>query len=167
MFYSLINVLFTYCPSCCSIVKLCLTLCNPMNCNTPGFLVLHYLPEFAQTLVLQVGDATQPSHLLLPTSFPTLNLSQHQGLFQWILTGLQILQCSNDDTDEGLCFHKRVRWVSWVTKVHVFIVQLMTFRSFKSVLRYMHNRLDESRRLWRKEDNIKFKQSQENRIYFL
>ena len=36
---------------CCSVTQLCPTLCNPMDCNTPGFLVLHHLPEFAQTHV--------------------------------------------------------------------------------------------------------------------
>ena len=50
----------------------------------PGFPVLHYLLEFAQTCVHWVGDATQPSHLLPPPSPLTLNLSQHQGLFQWV-----------------------------------------------------------------------------------
>ena len=54
-----------------------------MNCGTPGFLVLHYLPEFAQTHVYRVGDALQPSH---PLSSPSLvfSLPQHQGLFQWV-----------------------------------------------------------------------------------
>ena len=53
-----------------------------MNCSTPGFPALHYLPEFAQTHVHQVGDDIQPSGPLLPTSPPALSLSQHQGLFQ-------------------------------------------------------------------------------------
>ena len=34
---------------CCSVTKLCPTLCNPVDCGTPGFSVLHYLPEFAHT----------------------------------------------------------------------------------------------------------------------
>ena len=68
---------------CCSSgAKSCSTLCDPMNCSTPGFPVLYYLPEFAQTHVHLVGDAIQPSHPLLPLSPPALNLSQHQGLFQ-------------------------------------------------------------------------------------
>ena len=49
--------------------------CNPMDCSTPGFPVLHGLPEFAQIHVHQVGDAIQPSHcfplLLLPSIFPS------------------------------------------------------------------------------------------------
>ena len=53
-----------------------------MDCSMPGFPVLHYLLEFAQTHVHCVSDAIQPSHPLLPTSPPSLSLSQHQGLFQ-------------------------------------------------------------------------------------
>ena len=53
-----------------------------MDCHTPGFPVLHNLPEFAQTHVYGVNDAIQLSHLLLPSYPPALNLSQYQGLFQ-------------------------------------------------------------------------------------
>ena len=52
----------------------CPTLCNPMDCSTPGFPVLHHLPEFSQTHVHWVGDAIQPSHPVVPFS-PALNLS--------------------------------------------------------------------------------------------
>ena len=65
------------CCCCCSVSKSCLTLCERMNCSTPGFPVLHHLPEFAQTHVHWVGDAIQPSHPLSPPSPPDLNLSQH------------------------------------------------------------------------------------------
>ena len=51
-----------------------------MDCNTPGFPVLHHLPDPAQTHVHWVGDAIQPSHPLSPPSLPTFNFSQHQGL---------------------------------------------------------------------------------------
>ena len=56
-----------------------------MDCSTPGFPVLHYLLEFAQTQVHQVGDAIQPPHSLSPPSPPALNLSQQRGLFQLYL----------------------------------------------------------------------------------
>ena len=59
----------------------CPTLCNPMDCSTPGFPVNHQLPEPTQTHVHRVGDAIQPSHPLLSPS-PAFNLFQHQGLFQ-------------------------------------------------------------------------------------
>ena len=61
----------------CSVAKSCLTLCDPVGCTMPGFLVLHYLLEFAQTHGHWVTDATQPSHPLLPPSSPALSLSQH------------------------------------------------------------------------------------------
>ena len=54
-----------------------------MNCSTPGFPVLHYLPEFAQTHVYWVDDVIQPSHPLLPLSPSALSLSQHRDLVQW------------------------------------------------------------------------------------
>ena len=69
---------------CCSVTKLCPTLCDPMDCSMPGFPVSHYLLEFAPTHVHWVSDAIQPSHPLLPPSPPALSLSQHQGLFQWV-----------------------------------------------------------------------------------
>ena len=68
---------------CCSVAKSSPALCDPMDCSTPGFFVLHYLLGFAQTRVHWVGDAIQPSHPQ-PPSPPALNLSQHQGLFQWV-----------------------------------------------------------------------------------
>ena len=55
-----------------------------MDCSIPGFPVLQHLPEFAQTHVHWVGDAIQSSHPLSPSSPPALDLSQHQGLLQWI-----------------------------------------------------------------------------------
>ena len=59
------------------------TLCNPMDCNMPGLPIPHLLLEFAQGHVHCISDAIQPSHPLMPSS-STLNLSQHQALFQWV-----------------------------------------------------------------------------------
>ena len=67
-----ITVYPLYC-CCCSVAQLYPTLCNPMNCSTSGFPVLHYFPECAQTHVLWVSDAIPPFHPLLPScpqSFP-------------------------------------------------------------------------------------------------
>ena len=58
--------------------------CDPMDCSMPGLPVHHQLPEFTQTQVHWAGDAIQPSHPLSSPSPPTLNLSQHQGLFKWV-----------------------------------------------------------------------------------
>ena len=73
-----------------SVAQSCLTLCNSMNCSTPGFPVLHYLPQFTQLHVHWVRDAIQPSHPLSSPSLPAFNLSQHQGLFQWVRSSHQV-----------------------------------------------------------------------------
>ena len=67
-----------------SVGQSCPTLCDPMNCSTPGFPVHHQLPEFTQTHVHPVGDAIKPSHPRSSPSPPAPNPSQHQSLFQWV-----------------------------------------------------------------------------------
>ena len=62
-----------------SVAQSCPTLCDPMNCSTPGFPVHHQLPEFTQTHVQRVSDAIQPSHPLSSPSPPAPNPSQHQS----------------------------------------------------------------------------------------
>ena len=66
-----------------SVAQSCATLCNPMNCNTPGIPVHNQLLEFIQTLVHRVGDTIQPSHPLSSPFSPASNPSQNQSLFQW------------------------------------------------------------------------------------
>ena len=68
-----------------TVTQSCPTLCNPMDCSTPGFPVLHHLPELAQTHVHWVGDAIQPSHplssLLLPPSiFPSIRVFSNESV---------------------------------------------------------------------------------------
>ena len=65
---------------CCLAAKSCLTLCDPMDCSTPGFPVLHHPLVFAQTHVHWGSDAIQPTHPLFPTSPPALNLFQQGSL---------------------------------------------------------------------------------------
>ena len=67
-----------------SVTQSCPTICEPMNCSTPGLPVHHQLLEFTQNHVHWVGDAIQPSHPLSSPSSPVLNLSHHQGLFKWL-----------------------------------------------------------------------------------
>ena len=73
-----------------SVSQSCLTLCDPMDCSTPGFPVHHQLPELTQTHIHWVSDAIRPSHPLSSPSAPALNLSQHQGLFQWVDSSHQV-----------------------------------------------------------------------------
>ena len=62
-----------------SVAQSCLTLCDPMDCSTPGFPVHHQLPELAQTHVHRASDAIQPPHPLSTLSPPAFSLYQHQG----------------------------------------------------------------------------------------
>ena len=74
----------------CLVTQSCPTLCDPMNCSTPGLPVHHQLLELAQTYVHQGSDGIQPSHPLSSPSIPAFNLSQHQGLFQWVGSSHQV-----------------------------------------------------------------------------
>ena len=67
-------------------------LCDPMDCSTPGFPVLHQLLELTQTHVQWVSDAIQPSHPLSSPSPPAFNLSQQQGLFTWVSSSHQVAE---------------------------------------------------------------------------
>ena len=67
-----------------SVAQLCLTLCNPMNCSTPGLPVHHQLPDFTQTHFHPVGDAIQQSHpllslLLLPLIPPSIRVFSNES----------------------------------------------------------------------------------------
>ena len=73
-----------------SVIWSCPTLCDPMDCSMLGFPVHHQLPELTQTHVHWVSDAIQLSHPLSFPSPPTFNLSQHQGLFQWVSSSHQV-----------------------------------------------------------------------------
>ena len=84
LFKSTLNLICVYSSvQFSSVAQSCQTLCNPMNCSTPGLPVHHQLLEFTQTHVHWVGDAIQLSHPLSSLSPPSPNPSQHQSLFQW------------------------------------------------------------------------------------
>ena len=95
-------------------LKSCPTLCDPMNCSTPGLPVHHQLPEFTQTHVHRVSDAIQPSYPLSSPSPPAPNPSQHQSLLQWVNSSHEVansytwLKC--------LSMHKKRRWLDFRTK---------------------------------------------------
>ena len=67
-----------------SVIQSCPTLGDLMDCSMLGFPVHHQLPEIAQTHIHGVTGAIQPSHPRSYPSPPAFNLSQHQGLFQWV-----------------------------------------------------------------------------------
>ena len=71
------------------VTQSCPSVRDPMDHSTPGLPIHHQLPEFTQTHVHWVGDAIQPSHPLSCPS-PAFNLSQHQGLFEWVSCSHQV-----------------------------------------------------------------------------
>ena len=89
-----------------SVTHSCPTLCNPMDCSIPGFPVHHQLLQFAQTYVYQVSDVIQSSHPLSSLSPPAFNLSQHQGLFQWVSSSHQVVKVL-----EVLLQHLSFQWI--------------------------------------------------------
>ena len=62
-----------------SVTRSCLTLCDPLDCSTPGFPVYYQLPELTQTHVHRVGDATQPFHPLSAPSSPAFKTRKHSS----------------------------------------------------------------------------------------
>ena len=73
-----------------SVAQSCPTLCDPVDYSMSGFPVCQQLLRLAQTHVHQVSDAIHPSHPLLSPSSPAFNLSQNQGLFQWVSSLYQV-----------------------------------------------------------------------------
>ena len=88
-----------------SVSQSCPTPCDPMDCSTPGFPVYRQLWELAQTHVHWVRDAIQPPHPLLSPFPPTFNLSQHQGLFQWVSYSHQVAKVL-----EFQLYHQSFQW---------------------------------------------------------
>ena len=75
--FNILSIVWFGVPRCCWVTQSCPTPCDPVDCSTPGFPVLHHLLEFARVHVHGIGDAIQPSHPLSPPSPPVLSLSQH------------------------------------------------------------------------------------------
>ena len=94
----------------------CPTLCDPTDCSMPGFPVHHQLPEFTQTHVHWVGDAIQPSHPLSSPSPPAFNLSQHQGLFQWVSSSHQVAKVLEFQLQhQSFQWIFRTDWTGWTS----------------------------------------------------
>ena len=102
-----------------SVTQSCLTLCDPMNCSTPGLPVHHQFPEFTQIHVHRVGDAIQPSHplsplLLLPPIPPSIRVFPMSQIFAWggQSTGVSalaiVLPMNNEDWSPS-------EWTDWIS----------------------------------------------------
>ena len=101
-----------------SFSQLCQTL-QLHECSMPGFPLQHQFPELAQTHVLRVGDAIQPSHSLSSPSPPAFSLSQHQGLFQWISPSHQAAKVLELSASASALPMKSQDWFSLRLRVQV------------------------------------------------
>ena len=106
---------------CCPVAQSCPTLCDHVDCSTPGFPVLHHLLELAQTHVYWASDAIQPSRPLLSPS-PGFSLSQRQGLFSESAPWIRWLKCwslnfsiSPSNEYSGLISFRNHHGSSWLT----------------------------------------------------
>ena len=103
-----------------SVTQSCLTLCNPMDCSTPGLPVHHQLPELAQTQVHQVGDVIPPSYLssVVPfypclQSFPASGSFQMNQLFTSAGQSIGVSASTSDlPVNSGLI---SFRWTGWIS----------------------------------------------------
>ena len=105
---------------CYSVAQSCPTPLSPMDCSTRGLLVPHHLPEFAQVHVHCISDAIQPSYLLTPSS-PTLNLSQHRGLLQWVI-------CSHQMTKILQLQHQSFQWIFMLISLKIDCFDLLAIQ---------------------------------------
>ena len=107
-----------------SVAQSCPTLCNPMNCSTPGLPVPHQLPEFTQTHVHQVSDAIQSSHPLssphssCPQSLPASESFPMSQLFTWggQSTGVSASASVLPMNTQDWCPLGWTGWVPWQSK---------------------------------------------------
>ena len=98
-----------------SVIQLCPTLCDLMNCSMPGLPVHHQLPKSSQTHVHWVGEAIQPSLPLSSPSPPALNLSQHQGLFKWISSLHQVAKVLEFQLQHQPFQWIPFQWTGWIS----------------------------------------------------
>ena len=99
-------------------LSVCLTLCDPMSCNMPGFSVHHQHLELPQTRIHQVSDAIKSSHPLSPPSPPAFNLSQDQSLFQWgqfFTSGGQTIGASASILPMNIQEWFPLGWTGWIS----------------------------------------------------
>ena len=108
---------------CCSVTQFCPALCDPMDCSMPGFPVLHYLLEFAQTHMHWVDDAIQPSTvchplLLLPSIFPSIRVfpSESVLLIRWPKYWSFSFSISPSNEYSGLISFKMTGLISLLSK---------------------------------------------------
>ena len=110
-----------------SVAQSCPSLCDPMNCSTPGLPVHHQLPGSTQTHVHWVGDAIQPFHPLSSSSPPVLNLSQHQGLSKWVSSSNQVVKV--------LEFQLQHQSFQWIPRTDIFRMDWLDLLAVQETLK--------------------------------
>ena len=118
----------------------CVWLCDPMDCSTPDFPVHHQLPEPDQTHVLHVGDAIQPSHLLLSPSPPSFTLFQDQGLFQWVSSSHQVAKVSE--------FQLKHQSFQWIFRTDFFRMDWLDLLAVQEILKSLQHHSSKASILW-------------------
>ena len=151
-----------------SVTQSCLTLCDPMDCSTPGLPVHHQLLEFTQTHAHWVADATQPSHPLSSPSPATFTLSQHQGHFKWVSSLHQVAKVSEfqlqHQSFQWIQDWSPLGWTGWISlqskglsrvfsnstvQKHQFFSTQLYVPTFTSIHDYWNNRIfDETDLCW-------------------
>ena len=127
-----------------SVAQSCPTLCDSMNCSMPGLPVQHQLPEFTQIHIHWVGDAIQPSHPLSSPSPPALNLSQHQGLFQWV--------SSSHEVAKVLEFQLQHQSYQWTPRTVSFRIDWLDFLAAQGTLKsLLQHHSSKALILWRSD----------------
>ena len=117
-----------------SVAQACPTLCNPMNCRTPGFPIHHQLLELAQIHIHWVDDAILPSHPWSSPSPPAFNLSQHQGLFQWVSSSHQVAKVL-----EFQLQHQSFQWIFGLISFRIDSLDLLAVQRTLKSLFQNHN----------------------------
>ena len=102
-----------------------------MDCGMPGFPVHHQLPELAHAHFHQVGDAIQPSYPLSSPSPPAFNVSQHQGLFQWVSSSHQVARVL-----ELQLQHQSLQWYSGLISFRIDWFDLLAIQGILKSLQH-------------------------------
>ena len=117
---------------CCLVAQLCPTLCDPKDCSMPGIPVPHHHQKFAQVHVHCISDAIQSSHPLMPSSPFALDLSQHQGLFHWVICSHQMTKILKLQLQ-----HPSFQWIFRVDSLKIDWFDLLAIQgAFRSLLQH-------------------------------
>ena len=125
---------------CCSVTKSCLTLCNSMDCSTPGIRIPHYLPEFAQGHVHWIRDGYQT----ISSSATLFSFGRQScpasGSFHWVGFHIRWAKYWSFLTGPSNVYSRfisfRIYWFDLV--VQGTLKSLLWHRSFKSwILRHL------------------------------